>query len=79
MDIDSLRNYLERPEVLRRILAGYSGPYSLGIGKGPSIVLQVESTAESRFPLTVDLGGEEVPLIVKRNFKVPAPLKAVAR
>jgi hypothetical protein len=84
MDVNALRNLLERPEVHRKILAGYSGPYSLGIGKdpespAPALILQVEGTDQGRFPAKVRLDGEEVPLIVKRSFKAPVPLGAWVR
>jgi hypothetical protein len=79
MDVNSLRHSLERPEVLRKILAGYSGPYTLGIGKGPVVILQVDGATERRFPSTIDLDGEKVSLVVKRNFRVPVPLRAVVR
>jgi len=78
MDTNSLRHFLERPEVLRKILAGYTGPYSLGIGMGPVVILQIEGTAEGHFPSMVDFGGEEIPLVVRRKFRVPVPLSAVA-
>ena len=77
MDTNSLRHSLERPEVLHsphRVLRAYS----LGIGKGPVVILQVESGTESRFPAMIDLDGKEVPLVVKRNFKVPVPLRTMA-
>jgi hypothetical protein len=77
MDTNSLQHFLERPEVLREILAGYSGPYSLGIGRGPVVILQVEGATESHFPSMIELGGEEVQLVVKRDFRVPVPLSAV--
>jgi hypothetical protein len=84
MDINALRNWLERPEVHRKILAGYSGPYSLGIGKdpgspAPALILQVEGTDQGHFPAKVRVDGEEVPLIVKRSFKAPVPLGAWVR
>jgi hypothetical protein len=78
MDINSLRHSLGRPEVLHRVLSGYSGPYSLGIGKGPVVILQVESSTERRFPAMIDLDGEEIPIVVKRDFRVPVSLRAMA-
>jgi hypothetical protein len=76
MDISSLRHSLERPEVVLQILAGYSGPYSLGIGKGPAIVLQILDADQIRFPARIFIGGEAVPVIVRRGFRMPEPLTA---
>jgi len=78
MDTNFLRHALERPEVLREILVGYSGPYSLGIGKGPVVILQVDDAAKNNFPSMLDLDGEGIPLVVKRNFRVPVPFRAMA-
>ena len=78
MDVNSLRHSLERPEVVNGILAGYSGPYSLGIGKGPAIVLQVPDADQIAFPDQILIGGEAVPVIVRRGFRMPVPLAARA-
>ena len=79
MELNTLRTYLDRPEVHRWILAGYDGPYSLGIGAdprltGPVLILRVVATTKRIFPNTIKLEGEVVPIVVKTDFKVPSPL-----
>jgi hypothetical protein len=47
MDIEQLASYLEMPEIHRAVLRGYSGAYSLGVGREPErgseavLILQV--------------------------------------
>jgi hypothetical protein len=81
MDINALRKQLELPDVHKKILAGYSGPYSLGIGKDPrssalALILQVEGADRIAFPAKVTLDGEEITLIVRHHFKAPMPMRA---
>ena len=78
MDIEQLSDYLAAPEVHRKVLSGYRGAYSLGIGQAtdgtPVLVLQIEGSAGVAFPPAVRVGGESIPVIVHENFPVPQPL-----
>lgn len=77
MDVESLSRFLELPEVHRRLLAGYGGPYSMGVGQTPDrtgsvVVLHVSEEPIRPFPDHLDLLGEVVPVVVKRDFVAPA-------
>lgn len=77
MDVKSLSRLLELPEVHRQLLAGYGGPYSMGIGQAPDrtgsvVVLHVSGEPLRPFPDHLDLLGEVVPVVVKRDFVAPA-------
>lgn len=80
MDIESLSHLAETPELHRKVLSGYRGPYSLGIGqsdengKQPVLILQVEGSPAVTFPESVRLGGETVSVVVRPNFRMPRPL-----
>ncbi len=81
MEANALQTYLGQPDVHRTILGGYSGPYSLGIGRDPRhsqpvLILQVISASQQRFPTEVLLGGEVIPIIVRTDFVPPRPLRA---
>lgn len=79
MDENDLRRIITRPEVHRAVLAGYDGPYSLGIGqdsarKRPVLVLMVEDASEGQFPSTVQIEGEAILVRVESGYKTPLPL-----
>jgi hypothetical protein len=84
MDAESLSRFLELPEVHRRLLAGYAGPYSLGVGQAsgrsgvPVLVLHVAAKPSSAFPDHLELEGESVPVVVKRNFVAPSAYQGTA-
>ena len=77
MDAESLSRFLDLPDVHRRLLAGYAGPYSVGVGQAPGrtgvpvLVLHVQAKPSSAFPDHLDLEGEVVPVLVKQNFVAP--------
>ncbi len=78
MDIDLLQSQLEQPELHRKILSGYKGAYSLGIGSDPRfdepvLILQVEGSNNNKFPTVVNLAGERVPVIINEGFHNPVP------
>lgn len=83
MDIEQLASYLEMPEIHREVLRGYSGAYSLGVGREPErgpgavLILQVEHPGGIVFPPQVNVGGELVPLVVRTRVTPPRPLSAV--
>lgn len=81
LESNALQSYLARPEVHRLVLAGYRGPYSLGIGTDPQgstpvLILQVSSATGQKFPSEVPIGGELIPLVVRTGFTVPQPLRS---
>ncbi len=78
MDIDLLQSQLEQAELHLKILSGYKGAYSLGIGSDPRfdepvLILQVENADKKSFPTVVNLGGEKVPVIINDCFHSPVP------
>jgi hypothetical protein len=75
MKADQLASLVERPEVHRRILGAYTGPYSLGVAAtphGPAVVLKVADP--TGFPTSVILDGEQIPVVVHGGFRAPVPL-----
>jgi len=84
MHSQTLQSYLGHPDVHRTVLAGYEGPYSLGVGKDPRwpdpvLVLQVGDASQQNFPAEIKLGEENVPIVVRSGFKVPVPLETGKR
>jgi hypothetical protein len=82
VDVDFLKSELERPELHRKVLAGYEGPYSLGVGSDPCsstpvLVLQVAGDPHQSFPAQVTVRGERVHVVVNKGFVTPRPYAAV--
>jgi len=80
MEEKLLANRIGQPDIHRAALSGYSGAYSLGVGNepghpGPVLRLSVPFGAQAPFPDWVDVDGEKVRLVVRRDFKVPTPLR----
>jgi hypothetical protein len=78
MEVETLGRLVVQPDVHREVLAGYTGRYSLGIGKSavgqdPVLVLHVEADA-GRFPKQIERNGETVPVVVKTGFIEPQAL-----
>jgi hypothetical protein len=79
MGPDQLADLLDRPEVHRKILGSYSGPYSLGVtrshdpGNGFGFLLRVKGQNAGQFSSHVDIDGKQVPVIVKGDFNPPVP------
>jgi hypothetical protein len=74
MDAQELMLYLETPEAHSRVLAGYRGPYSLGIGEEggqPVVVLHVQGKPALQFPPYVYVGTTVVPLQVVTDLAAP--------
>lgn len=71
MDPRLLAPLLELPETHQKILGDYAGAYSLGIGEDGSFVLDVEGDDVQRFPQSVAIGFETVPVIVHGGFIAP--------
>ncbi|MFP3604663.1 hypothetical protein [Paraburkholderia sp. SIMBA_053] len=82
MEVEALGRLVVQPDVHQEVLAGYTGPYSLGVGKSAGgrqavLILQVEKDA-GRFPKHIERDGETVPVVVKTGYVEPQAL-AVAR
>jgi hypothetical protein len=79
MDIETLKGMVNRPDVHRTLVSGYTGPYSLGVGqddtKQPILVLQVPDASVQHFPSEIKLLGEIVPVVVRSGFRPPMPLR----
>jgi hypothetical protein len=77
MNADQLADFLDLPDVHRRILSGYVGPYSLGVGRraengdDPVLLLHVQGHPSIPFPQHVSLGGAAVPVVVVPDFVAP--------
>src|SRR5262249_30448718 len=80
MDQNRLAEYIERPEVQRRILGDFRGGYSLGLTAHPedpaqvAIRVRVEGDDDSGIPRHITLDGDTVPVVVSKNFVPPKPL-----
>lgn len=76
MKVEELADLIERPEVHRKVLGSYTGPYSLGVlstsGRGPALVLKVADA--TGFPTTVTVDGRTIPVVVQGGFRTPVPL-----
>lgn len=83
MNVEMLSHFLEVPEVQERLLAGYSGKYSLGIGNSPGptgepvLVLHVQEGSAIDFPDHLNLDGEVVRVLVQQNFIAPVAYRSV--
>jgi len=80
MNVEKLSHFVELAETHRKVLSGYSGAYSLGIGqdlqrgRNPVLILQVEKQSAATFPDEVRLDGETVPVVVRTGFVAPHAL-----
>lgn len=80
MNVEKLSRFTSLAETHRRVLSGYVGRYSLGVGHDqlgngkPVLVLQVENQPEVEFPRVIELDGEAVTLVVKTGFVPPRSL-----
>lgn len=80
MDAEKLSHFIELPETHRKILSGYRGAYSLGVGEDlgrsvdPVLILQIEKLPTISIPKEVRLNGEAVPVVVRTGFVAPRAL-----
>jgi hypothetical protein len=80
VEIKQLASMLQDKELHRRLVGGFSGAYSVGIGadpddpEAPAIVLHVEGHTPPQVPRSIDVGDESVRVITKTGFVVPKPL-----
>jgi len=81
MDVNRLASMISKPDVHRKVLRGYAGPYALGVTRLENnddlgaLRLRVESGNRDQFPSHIDLDGEPVPVLVDTNWTSPKPLK----
>lgn len=71
MDRHLLTPLLDLPETHQKILGDYDGAYSLGIGDDGTFVLDVEGDDLQRFPQSVTIGFETIPVVVRGGFIAP--------
>lgn len=78
MDFKLLSRHVRQPEMLRHLLGGYQGPYSIGIGLDPSggegrpaVIVEVVDQALLPQPRPVEFDGEAVPVIVRGGYQQP--------
>lgn len=77
MDAKTLGTLAEKPEVQRRILGDYKGPYSLGVARignsnqkwGFRLRIEGDFRADTH---TIMLEGEAVPVIITGGFRAPS-------
>lgn len=76
---------IEQPEVQRRLLAGYCGPFSIGLGLDPEaadhgaehppvVIVRVDDAAGISPPHHIELEGESLRVVVQGNYQAPRPL-----
>ena len=80
MDATELTTLLSSPEVLRNILRGYDGLYSLGVRRdidnsgNLAIILRVEGEKPIGMPNKITIRGHKFSLIVEGSFQLPQAL-----
>lgn len=65
---------LQRPEVHRKLLGNYRGPYSLGVTRAhgrAALLLRVEDEVPEHMPSEIVIDGEPVSVIVHGGFRAP--------
>jgi hypothetical protein len=82
MDVNRLAELIQDPDVHRRVLGQYRGPYSLGVtqvsggqSNDAALSLSVEGKDSDQFPSHIEIAGERVPVVVNPRWTVPRPLK----
>ena len=82
MDVARLASLVARPDLHRKVLRGYTGPYALGVTRlnrddqAAALRLRVTGGNETDFPSEVELEGEMIPLLVDVHWTAPSPQKA---
>jgi hypothetical protein len=75
MDYKLLSRHVRQPDVLRLLLSGYDGPYSIGIGLdpagtgGPAVIVEVAEGVLLPTPSAVEFDGTAVPVIVRGGYR----------
>jgi len=82
MNIQTLMDRIEQPDVQRTLLADYAGPFSIGIGADPQdsptavVIVRVADDASCvHAPPHIDVDGQSVRVIVQGNYSVPHKLR----
>ncbi len=80
MDAKELSRFVALRETHAKVLGGYRGKYSLGVGqdpsrgRGPVLVLSVQLHDDAAFPSEVQVNGETVPVVVRTGYQSPRAL-----
>jgi hypothetical protein len=76
MNYQQLATFIEKSEIHQKILGDYKGAYSLGVTLNPerqlTIRVRVEADDVSKFPRSILVNGEVIPIIVNTGFKPPS-------
>ena len=78
--IEELAGWTARPEVHRRLLGSYRGPYALGVTRvppdesgEPALLVRVVGEDVARtVPTSIEIDGEQVRVVVDGTFQPPA-------
>lgn len=74
MQVDELAALVARPDVHRKLVGEYSGPYSLGVTELASgdaaFLLRVEGSG-ARIPPQIDVDGHRIAVVVEGGFRPP--------
>ncbi len=76
MNLQTLKQHIERPDILEQITAGYEGAFSLGLGRDAAtgqfkFILRIEAASSDAFPSAILVAGELVPVVVESDFQPP--------
>lgn len=80
LKIEELQQFLSRAESYGILLGSYQGAYSVGISRDPAhgkaLVIHLRIAGDDRMdiPSTVDVNGEQVPVLVSTGFAPPVAL-----
>lgn len=83
MDVTRLVAEVNSPSLHRALVGTFTGPYSLGVTRDEAsstavLLLMVPQDVKESFPTRVDVAGESVPVVVRREFKQPVPFPSPA-
>lgn len=74
METKKLLSWVDQPETHQKIVGEYEGSYALGVTDAPpAFVLRVEPQDVAKFPTSVVIQGEKVPVVVRGGFVQPKP------
>ena len=77
MTLMQLESHISIPEIHRKILQNYTGAYALGVTRlnaesnEGAFHLHVTGETLAEFPNQVEIDGEDVPVLVNRNWTPP--------
>lgn len=77
--IEELAGWMTRPEVHRRLLGSYRGPYAMGVTRVPAgedgepalLVRVVGEDVARSVPTSIDIDGEQVRVVADGTFRPP--------